>query len=147
MKIYISLLNNFGYLTIPAVIVCWRERGQPIATTQSPGSSLHEEPSFADGSGVLDVIFTIAISECKSAFTTVPTNVRPSCKVTSTFSRNNSKSNSGVHVILLRSTHTLALTFMFIALYKIHHGCRHYQISLNSTELANSKLDFYHTEC
>lgn len=72
------------YLTIPAVIVFWSVIGHPRATTQSPGRSLPELPSFADGSGVLDLIFTIAISECKSAFTTVPINARPSCKVTST---------------------------------------------------------------
>lgn len=79
------------YLTIPAVIVFCRERGQPKATTQSPGRSLHDDPSFAAGNGVLDLIFMTAMSECKSAFNTVPSKVRPSCKVTSTCNFNHFK--------------------------------------------------------
>lgn len=74
------------YLTIPAVTVFWRVKGQPNATTQSPGRSLLEVPNFAVGNGVFELIFTIAMSECRSAFTTVPSYVRPSCKLTSIYS-------------------------------------------------------------
>lgn len=48
---------------MPAVIVFCRESGQPKATTQSPGRSLFDNPSFAAAKGVLDVIFTTAMSE------------------------------------------------------------------------------------
>lgn len=79
---YVSVHSE--YLTIPAVTVFWRESGQPRAITQSPGRSVLEIPSFAVGSGVEDLIFTIAISEWRSASKTVPWYDRPSCKVTST---------------------------------------------------------------
>ena len=71
-------------LTIPAVTVFWRESGQPKATTQSPGWSLDDDPSLAAGNGVLDLIFTTAMSEWRSALRTTPSNSRPSCKVTLT---------------------------------------------------------------
>lgn len=67
---------------MPDVIVFCRERGQPRARTQSPGRSLDDDPNFTAGKGVLDLIFSKAISECKSTLTTVPSNSRPSCKVT-----------------------------------------------------------------
>lgn len=101
---------NAAYLTTPAVIEFRREWGAPIVTTLSPGRSLDEEPSFANGKGVLEVIFTIAISECKSEFTTVPTKAWPSRKVMSTYNNHRlgiwtRKSKNGVQINTLQSAH------------------------------------------
>lgn len=73
------------YLIMPDVMVFFRACGQPKAITKSPGWSFDDIPSFAAGSGIFDCIFTTAMSETKSAFTTVPSNSRPSCKVTPTY--------------------------------------------------------------
>src|SRR5262245_28226243 len=51
---------------IPAVTVCSRPKGEPIASTQSPTLSLSESPIFAIGSVLLDSIFTTARSVCRS---------------------------------------------------------------------------------
>src|SRR5215471_18432229 len=51
---------------IPAVTVCSRPKGEPMANTRSPTLSLSESPILAIGSVLLESILTTARSVCRS---------------------------------------------------------------------------------
>ncbi len=61
-------------LTIPAVIVCPRPKGFPIAKTQSPTSSFSESPRWTKGSVLPDLILMSAMSVLGSVPTTSALN-------------------------------------------------------------------------